>query len=107
MAYSIGAVLGIAACIWARFGNGDLYITYIIYVVAVLFGTLHNIIYNKFEYKFIFHLGCAGSILLVTSLGVTSDFIGKDTDSGALVYGLMSFTDKLSNGFAVIVIQNL
>uniref|UniRef100_A0A6M2DN77 Putative na+/melibiose symporter n=1 Tax=Xenopsylla cheopis TaxID=163159 RepID=A0A6M2DN77_XENCH len=88
MAYSIGAVLGIAACIWARFGNGDLYITYIIYVVAVLFG-------------------CAGSILLVTSLGVTSDFIGKDTDSGALVYGLMSFTDKLSNGFAVIVIQNL
>ncbi|XP_026463036.1 major facilitator superfamily domain-containing protein 12-like [Ctenocephalides felis] len=77
LAYGIGAVLGISACIWARFGNGEFYITYLIYVVAVLFGA-------------------AGSILLVTSLGVTGDFIGKDTDSGALVYGLMSFTDKLS-----------
>lgn len=52
-------------------------------------------------------LGSAGSIILVTSLGITADLIGDKTGSGAFVYGVMSFCDKLSNGIAVIVIQNL
>lgn len=45
--------------------------------------------------------------MLVTSLGVTADFIGHNTDSGAFVYGIMSFTDKLCNGLAVMAIQYL
>ncbi|XP_011167383.2 major facilitator superfamily domain-containing protein 12 [Solenopsis invicta] len=88
VAYSIGALLAICACIWIQFGTGDLYIKYQIYVVSIL-------------------LGSAGAIMLVTSLGVTSDLIGKNTESGAFAYGIMSFTDKLSNGLVVMLIQYL
>lgn len=43
--------------------------------------------------------------MLVTSLGLTADLIGENTESGAFVYGAMSFTDKLCNGLVVMVIQ--
>ena len=45
--------------------------------------------------------------MLVTSLGITADYIGDCSEGGAFVYGLMSFTDKLANGLAVIIIQYL
>lgn len=45
--------------------------------------------------------------MLVTSLGITADLIGRNTENGAFVYGVMSFMDKLSNGFAVMLIQYL
>lgn len=45
--------------------------------------------------------------MLVTSLGITADFIGQNVDNGAFVYGIMSFTDKLCNGLAVMLIQYL
>lgn len=38
VAYSIGALLAICACIWIQFGTGDLYIKYQIYVVSILLG---------------------------------------------------------------------
>lgn len=87
LTYVIGATLGLGACTWLRLGHGDTYSHYLVYAVACM-------------------LGAAGSIVLVTSLGVTADLIGRDTDSGALVYGLMSFTDKLANGLAVVAVQN-
>lgn len=49
--------------------------------------------------------GASSSIQLVTSLGLTADLIGQDTDTGAFVYGAMSFVDKLSNGIAVVILQ--
>lgn len=52
-------------------------------------------------------LGAGGSVILVTSLGITADLIGSNTSNGAFVYGVMSFTDKLSNGIAVVIIQDL
>lgn len=51
--------------------------------------------------------GAAGSIILVTSLGITADLIGDKTGSGAFIYGVMSFCDKLANGIAVVIIQDL
>ena len=45
--------------------------------------------------------------MLITSLAFTADLIGSHVESGAFVYGAMSFTDKLSNGIAVFVIQYL
>ena len=51
--------------------------------------------------------GAGSSVMLVTSLGITADLIGLNTESGAFVYGAMSFTDKLSNGVAVALIQTL
>ena len=50
-------------------------------------------------------LGCSSCVLLITSLGLTADLIGPHIQSGALIYGLMSLTDKLSNGLAVLLIQ--
>ncbi len=45
--------------------------------------------------------------MLITSLAVTADLIGPHVESGAFVYGAMSFTDKLSNGLTVFLIQYL
>ena len=50
-------------------------------------------------------LGIGGAAILVTALSMTSDLIGSNTGTGAFVYGAMSFTDKLSNGVAIQVIQ--
>ncbi|XP_029054428.1 major facilitator superfamily domain-containing protein 12-like isoform X1 [Osmia bicornis bicornis] len=88
ISYSFGVILGIIACVWIKFGTGVVYTKYEIYPVSLM-------------------LGSAGSIMLVTSLGVTADFIGQNVDSGAFVYGIMSFTDKLCNGLAVMLIQYL
>lgn len=50
-------------------------------------------------------LGTGGSTLLVTALTMLADLIGENVETGAFVYGAMSFTDKLSNGITVQLIQ--
>ncbi|CAD5220079.1 unnamed protein product [Bursaphelenchus xylophilus] len=50
-------------------------------------------------------LGIAQALLLISSLGVTAQLINRNTESGAFVYGAMSFMDKLSNGVVIQVIQ--
>ena len=74
-------------------------------------------------------LGMGGTTLLITALSLISDLIGDMKvrsiyfsgaslmvviattlllqSSSAFVYGIMSFTDKLSNGIAIQVIQLL
>lgn len=88
ISYILGTILGVLACIWIQLRDGEDFVTYDIYAVAVLFGA-------------------GGSIILVTSLGITADLIGDKTGSGAFVYGVMSFCDKLANGIAVVIIQEL
>merc|ERR1719188_232830 len=51
-------------------------------------------------------IGSSSCVLLITSLGLTADLIGDHIESGALIYGLMSLTDKISNGLAVLLIQD-
>ncbi|XP_012937909.1 major facilitator superfamily domain-containing protein 12 isoform X2 [Aplysia californica] len=83
LSYFIGALIGIASCLWLYFvGHRD----FTVYGCAVL-------------------MGCANSLLLITVISLTSDLIKQDTESGAFVFGAMSFTDKLSNGLAVLLIQ--
>ena len=43
-------------------------------------------------------IGSGGAAMLITSLSITADFIGKDKKSSAFVYGSMSLLDKVSNG---------
>ncbi|CAB3400971.1 unnamed protein product [Caenorhabditis bovis] len=50
-------------------------------------------------------IGIAQAILLITSLSITADLINKNTESGAFVYGAMSFMDKLANGIAYQLIE--
>ncbi|KAF5295273.1 hypothetical protein FQA39_LY13138 [Lamprigera yunnana] len=86
--YIIGSCLGFVGCGWIYFRSTVEGFTSVeVYIVAILFG-------------------CTSSIILVTNLGVTTDAIGEKTGSGALVYGIMCFTDKLSNGIAVFLIQD-
>ena len=43
--------------------------------------------------------------MVITSLSITSDLIRDNNNSGAFVYGAMSFTDKLSNGILIALLQ--
>lgn len=57
-------------------------------------------------YAFSIVLGMGNSIIMVTSVCLEGDLIGNNIESGAFVYGAMSFTDKISNGIAILLIQN-
>lgn len=52
-------------------------------------------------------LGAGSAVILVMSLSMTANLIGDQTQSGAFVYGAMSFTDKVANGLGVMIIQAL
>ncbi|XP_051719009.1 major facilitator superfamily domain-containing protein 12-like isoform X2 [Ctenopharyngodon idella] len=52
-------------------------------------------------------LGVGSGTILVMSLAMTAELIGDQTQSGAFVYGAMSFTDKVANGLGVMIIQAL
>ncbi|ERL85998.1 major facilitator superfamily domain-containing protein 12 [Dendroctonus ponderosae] len=86
LTYIFGTMIGVGACLFIQLGSGPFYTNYLIYLVACF-------------------LGAASSIVLVSSLGITTDLIGTRTNSGAFVYGIMSFVDKLSNGMVVEIIQ--
>lgn len=88
--FVLGSLVGVAGCLWIQYGCNPLddNIKYYVYCVGVL-------------------MGVGGSTMLVTSLSLTAEFIGIDTSSSAFIYGLMSLTDKISNGLAVVVIQRL
>ena len=93
ISYSLGAVVGLAAAGWVYYGGDEhgkadeFFKHYGIFFAAILFGS-------------------AGSAVLITSLSLTAELIGSNTESAAFVYGAMSFTDKVSNGVAVMVIQH-
>ncbi|KAG8179400.1 hypothetical protein JTE90_011409 [Oedothorax gibbosus] len=86
--YFFGCLLALSACVWVYFGKGDSFANYQLYGAAVL-------------------IGVSGTTLLIISLAFTSDLIANSTTSGAFVFGSMSFVDKLANGIAVVVIQNI
>lgn len=87
--FSLGCCVGLAACIWIGAGGQSGYFkVWGVYPVAVL-------------------LGIGGSVLLITSLSITADLIGENSEGGAFVYGFMSLLDKVSNGIVIMVIQKL
>ncbi|CAF1354299.1 unnamed protein product, partial [Didymodactylos carnosus] len=50
-------------------------------------------------------LGIATTTTVVTSGALASDLIAHNTESGAFVYGAMSFADKIANGLTIATIQ--
>ena len=44
--------------------------------------------------------------MLVTSLCLIADLIDTNLESSAFVYGWCSFSEKLANGVAIMVVQN-
>ena len=53
-------------------------------------------------------IGSGGAGILITSLSLTAQLIGKNTECSAFVYGAISFVDKLSNGqfFSQFILRN-
>ena len=47
--------------------------------------------------------GAGTAAILIASLSLTAQLIGKNTSTAAFVYGAMSLTDKIANGIAVII----
>ncbi|CAL8083014.1 unnamed protein product [Orchesella dallaii] len=86
LAYAIGAFLIVCGASLILFLDGSTN-TWGIYVIAVL-------------------LGGGSSAMLVTSLSITADLIGNNIESGAFVYGAMSFCDKISCGIAIVLISS-
>jgi len=87
--YLLGAAVGVGASVFVYYGCdcSPTYMKYGIFVAAGMFGV-------------------AASTLLITSLSLTAELIAQNTESSAFVYGAMSFTDKVSNGVGVMVIQH-
>ena len=55
--------------------------------------------YTETEIYFIAaFIGSGGAGILITSLSIIADLIGKNKESSAFVYGIMSLVDKVSNG---------
>lgn len=61
--------------------------------------------FSGITYGAAFLLGLGNATLMVTTVSLEADLVGSDTESGAFVYGSMSFTDKLSNGIVVLAVQ--
>jgi len=91
VSYILGAVIGLGASVWVYWGDTlqyDWFKTYGIFIASAMYGA-------------------SGAAVLITSLSLTAELIGTNTESSAFVYGAMSFTDKCSNGVAVMAIQKL
>ncbi|XP_028035124.1 major facilitator superfamily domain-containing protein 12-like [Bombyx mandarina] len=84
--YFFGSTCAMAGFVWIYFGSDHNYKEYFIYLVALF-------------------IGFGGAVMLVTSLALTADLIGERTEASAFVYGLMSFSDKLSCGLAIALVQ--
>eukprot|EP01012_Entosiphon_sulcatum_P066335 TRINITY_DN9552_c0_g1_i1.p1 TRINITY_DN9552_c0_g1~~TRINITY_DN9552_c0_g1_i1.p1 ORF type:complete len:465 (-),score=58.83 TRINITY_DN9552_c0_g1_i1:48-1442(-) len=61
----------------------------------------------NFAYGSCYFLGLGCAIILVTSISMEADMIGSHTESGAFVYGALSFLDKAANGLAIMLVQSL
>uniref|UniRef100_A0A5S6Q7I0 Major facilitator superfamily (MFS) profile domain-containing protein n=1 Tax=Trichuris muris TaxID=70415 RepID=A0A5S6Q7I0_TRIMR len=80
----LGIVIGVCASCWMWYHELGMQI----YGVAVL-------------------LGISAAILIINALAMTADLINKRTESGAFVFGAMSFFDKMLTGVGVQIIQSV
>uniref|UniRef100_A0A8D8UCT1 Major facilitator superfamily domain-containing protein 12 n=1 Tax=Cacopsylla melanoneura TaxID=428564 RepID=A0A8D8UCT1_9HEMI len=87
--FVLGSLAGLAGCViilWTPF-NADQQVLNV-YAAAICFG-----------------LG--SSVTMVISLCSTANLVGSDTQYGAFIYSTVTFSDKLLNGVAVILIEYL
>lgn len=87
LGYLCGAVISISGCVWIRYGMAQ-HLIFSIYGVAVL-------------------LGAGSSMTMVTSLCITAELIGSHTENGAFIYSAVTFADKVLNGVAVVIIEDV
>ncbi|XP_041912977.1 major facilitator superfamily domain-containing protein 12a isoform X1 [Alosa sapidissima] len=88
-------------------GKSLTYFTGLLLIMAFAYWALLDIHMGSAVYGAAILLGTGSATILVMSLSLTADLIGDQTQSGAFVYGAMSFTDKVANGLVVMLIQSL
>uniref|UniRef100_A0A672HF63 Major facilitator superfamily domain containing 12a n=1 Tax=Salarias fasciatus TaxID=181472 RepID=A0A672HF63_SALFA len=88
-------------------GKSMTYFVGLLLIMAFSYWALLDVQMGQAVYAAAALLGAGSATILVISLAMTAELIGDQTQSGAFVYGAMSFTDKLANGVAVMVIQAL
>jgi len=62
--------------------------------------------YWQLIYALAFILGSGTGIVGVSALGLICDLVGESCESGAFVYGSMSFADKIANGAAIMIAES-
>ena len=62
---------------------------------------------SPYVYVIAFLLGSGTGIVGVSALSLICDLVGDCCESGAFVYGSMSFSDKIANGVAIMVAEAL
>lgn len=88
-------------------GKGLTYFVGLLLIMAFSYWVLLDVDMGETVYVAAVLLGAGSATILVISLAMTAELISNQTQSGAFVYGAMSFTDKLANGVAVMIIQAL
>uniref|UniRef100_A0AAY4AVX7 Major facilitator superfamily domain containing 12 n=1 Tax=Denticeps clupeoides TaxID=299321 RepID=A0AAY4AVX7_9TELE len=83
------------------------YLVGLLFILGFSCWVLIDVNMGKMVYGAAVLLGAGSAVILVMSLSLTANLIGDQTQSGAFVYGAMSFTDKVANGLAVMIIQGL
>lgn len=75
----------------------------------VLLGSVHMLFATAdtsgIVYSGAIMFGFGNAIIMVQSVNMESDMIGEKINTGAFVYGALSFTDKMSNGIVILMIQ--
>jgi len=86
----IACLIGLTGSVWVgcRNFNSNSFRSTEIYVVAALFGS-------------------AGSGFLISGVSAIANLVGEKVESAALVYGLISMTERIATGIAFGVIQEL
>jgi len=120
VSYALCASMTVSAALLVLFLPWDgrdkhIYKTYIIYLVAALLGKIQilsgvSITVGSFVPRWILLMlviGGGSSGILITSLSITADLIGNNVENSAFVYGCMSFSDKLSCGLTILLIDSL
>ncbi|XP_056320371.1 major facilitator superfamily domain-containing protein 12 [Danio aesculapii] len=88
-------------------GTSMTYFAGLVPIMAFSFWVLVDLNMGSRVYGAAVLLGAGSAVILVMSLSMTANLIGDQTQSGAFVYGAMSFTDKVANGLGVMIIQAL
>lgn len=84
--YLIGCLIGMTACVWIALTPTPTMLQ--LYLIAISYGAGH-------------------SLLIISSLSITANMIGAQTDQSGAVYSAVTFFDKLLTGVAIFVIEAL
>ncbi|EDO41826.1 predicted protein, partial [Nematostella vectensis] len=84
MTFVLGSLMALCACFWFH---------------------VQPVAHRNAIYATTVIMGCGGSVMLVSALSLIAHLVGNDNQSGAFIYGAISFTDKLSSGAVIAIIQ--